>query len=77
MMGQPSELEALMFEWGDAYLFSHIRDRWVALRRDTGRFLVADTLAGLEHAIQADYRDDPVSRDCDPPGQRTTWAPPR
>ena len=66
MMGQPSELEALMFEWGDAYLFSYIRDRWVALRRDTGRFLVADTLAGLEHAIQADYRDDPVSRDCAP-----------
>ena len=67
-MGQPSELEALMFEWGDAYLFSYIRDRWVALRRDTRRFLIAGTLTGLEHAIQADYRHHPVSRDCDPPG---------
>ena len=67
-MGQPSELEALMFEWGDAYLFSYIRDRCVALRRDTRRFLIADTLTGLEHAIQADYRHHPVSRDCDPPG---------
>ena len=72
MIRQPSALEALGFEWGDAYLLSYSRDRWVALRRDTGRFLVAGTLTGLEHAIQADYRDDPVSRDCDPPGQRST-----
>ena len=68
MIRQPSALEALGFEWGDAYLLSYSRDRWVALRRDTRRFLVADTLTGLEHAIQADYRHHPVSRDCDPPG---------
>ena len=68
MMGQPSELEALAFHWADAYLISYVRDRWVALRRDTRRFLIADTLTGLEHAIQDDYRHHPVSRDCDPRG---------
>ena len=51
MIRQPSALEALGFEWGDAYLLSYSRDRWVALRRDARRFLVADTLTGLEHAI--------------------------
>ncbi len=30
-------LEALAFHWGDAYLFSYFRDRWVALRRDNRR----------------------------------------
>ena len=29
-------------------------------------FLTAETLAGLEQAIMADYRDNPVSRDYDP-----------
>ena len=67
MIRQPSALEALGFEWGDAYLLSYSRDRWVALRRDARRFLIADTLTGLEHAIQDDYRHHPVSRDCDPP----------
>ena len=68
MIRQPSALEALAFEWGDAYLLSHSRDRWVALRRDARRFLIADTVTGLEHEIQDDYRPHPDSRDCDPPG---------
>jgi len=67
-MGQPSVLEALTFEWAHAYVLGYSRDRWVALRRDSGRFLVADTLTGLEHAIQRDYRHPPVSRDGDPLG---------
>ncbi len=46
MIRRPSALEALGFEWGDAYLLSYSRDRWVALRRDTRRFLIADTLRG-------------------------------
>jgi hypothetical protein len=37
----------------------------VALRRDTRRFLTADTVAGLEVAIEADYRDHPVPRTCE------------
>ena len=44
------------------------RDRWVALRRGTRRFVTADTIAGLEESIEADYRDHPVPRACgDPP----------
>jgi hypothetical protein len=68
MMRELPALEALVFDWGDAYLLSYVRDRWVALRRDRRRFLVADTLTGLERLIQDDYRRHPVSRDCDPPG---------
>ncbi len=47
---------------------SYSQDRWVPLRRGTGRFLIADTQTGLEHAIQDDYWHHPVPRDCDPPG---------
>ncbi len=65
---QPVTLASLAFGWGDAYLFSYARDRWVALRRDRLRFLTAGTLAGLEQAIEDDYRDHPVPRDFDPPG---------
>jgi len=72
MIRQPSALEALGFEWGDAYLLSYSRDRWVALRRDTRRFLVADTLTGLEHAIRADYSTTRSPATAIRPGQRTT-----
>ena len=68
MTSDMSELETLAFHWADAYLLSYSRDRWVALRRDAGRFLIAGTLTGLEHAIQDDYRHHPVSRASDPPG---------
>ena len=40
----------------------------MALRRDTRRFLAADTLEGLRTAIEADYQASPVPRDYDPPG---------
>jgi hypothetical protein len=68
MTRAPVTLASLAFGWGDAYLFSYARDRWVALRRDSPRFLTAGTLPGLEKAIEADYRDHPVPRDYDPPG---------
>ena len=68
MTGAPVTLETLAFNWGDAYLFSYARDRWVALRRDRLRFLTAETLTGLEHAIEDDHRDHPVPRAFDPPG---------
>jgi len=68
MTGQLPSLEALAFNWGDAYLFSYARDRWVALRRDNHHFITADTLAALETSIEADYRDHPVPRECDPSG---------
>ena len=68
MTGAPVTLESLAFNWGDAYLFSYARDRWVALRRDRLRFLTAETLTGLEQAIEDDHRDHPVPRHFDPPG---------
>lgn len=64
----PWTLESLAHEWGDAYLLSYCRDRWVALRRDERYFIVADTLDELETAIRADYRKLPVPRAFDPPG---------
>ena len=60
------KLAFLAYHWGDAYLISYAKDRWVALRRDTRYFLVADSLAELETLITADYRRQPVSRDFDP-----------
>lgn len=61
-------LASLAFDWGDAYLLSPVRDRWVALRRDGRYFLAAGTLAELETLIIADYQKNPVSREYDPPG---------
>lgn len=81
-------LAALAHEWGDAYLLSYCRDRWVALRRDKRYFLVADTLDELEAAVRADYRERPVPRTFDPPnagdyldeadgvGEAGTWKSP-
>jgi hypothetical protein len=68
LAGPPVTLASLAFDWGDAYMISSMRDRWVALRRDARYFLVADTLADLEAFIISDYRDNPVPRDYDPPG---------
>jgi hypothetical protein len=61
-------MASLAWHWGDAYLLSSARNRWVALRRDARYFLVANTLPELETLIIADHRDNPVSRDYDPPG---------
>jgi hypothetical protein len=66
--GPPPSLETLAFHWADAYIICYARDQWIALRRDTRHFLTADTLAGLETAIEADYQDHPVPREFDPPG---------
>lgn len=59
---------SLAFDWGDAYLLSPLRDRWVALRRDGPYFLVAETLTELETLIIADCQSNPVPREFDPPG---------
>jgi hypothetical protein len=67
MMTPPWTLESLAFHWGDAYLFCYTRDRWVALRKDNHAFIAADTLDGLEAAIQRDYATHPVPHDFDPP----------
>ena len=69
MTGDPGvTLESLDFEWGDAYLICYARDQWAALRRDTRRFLTAQTLDELAARIDTDYAAHPVPRGCDPPG---------
>jgi len=75
-VSEPRSLAFLAFHWGDAYVFSYVRDRWVALRRDARYFLTADTLDGLETAIETDYGRNPVSRDYDPPGAADYLAVP-
>jgi hypothetical protein len=65
MSSDPSALESLMFNWGDAYLFGYARDRWVAIRRDGLLFLAADTLTQLETEIESDCGKNPVLDECD------------
>jgi hypothetical protein len=64
----PPTLAFLAWNWGDAYLFSYVRDRWVALRRDARYFLTAHTLAELATMVEDDYQRNPVPRAYDPPG---------
>ena len=64
----PVTLASVIFDWGDAYRIGYTRDQWAAWRRDNHRLLTADTVAGLEQAIDADYHNHPVPRDYDPPG---------
>ncbi len=69
MTGEPGvTLESLDFDWGDAYIICYARDQWAALRRDTRRFLTAQTLDELAARIDADYAAHPVPRGCDPSG---------
>ena len=65
---QPVTLTLLTSQWGDLYLICYARDRWVALRRGGTRFLTADTLGGLESAIEADDRDHAIASGSGPPG---------
>ena len=59
------------------YLITYTRDRWVALRRDTRKFLSGHTLDELEAAIRADYGRRPVPREFDPPetAEEMSWLP--
>ena len=69
MTGEPGvTLESLDFDWGDAYIICYARDQWAALRRDTHRFLTAQTLDELATKIEADYAAHPVPREFGPPG---------
>ena len=76
MTGEPGvTLESLDWEWGDAYLICYARDQWAALRRDTRRFLTAQTLDELATKIEADYAAFRVPPCCDPPGTADYLAP--
>jgi hypothetical protein len=63
----PVTLASLIWGWGDPYAIGYGQDQWRAARRDGRAVLAAHTLAGLEAAIEADYRHRPVPRECDPP----------
>lgn len=58
-------LEALEFDWGDAYLIGQDgKDGWQARRRDQiGTRLTAPGPDELRAAIRADYELKPVPRD--------------
>jgi hypothetical protein len=63
------ELEALRFDWGDAYEIGFDDEHgWHAKRRDgLGAILPAADSDGLYGVIAADYRDRPVARDYSAP----------
>ena len=76
MTGEPGvTLESLDWEWGDAYIISYARDQWAALRRDTRRFLTAETLDELAAKIEADYAAHPVPRELTRPAPQITSTP--
>jgi hypothetical protein len=49
--------------WGDTYDLAVTAAGWVAMRLDTGRFLVAASPGELRVLIVADYAAVPVPRD--------------
>jgi hypothetical protein len=59
------ELEALRWNWGEAYEIGHDDERgWWAARRDRiGSLLTGADPAGLRAAIRADYALNRVPRD--------------
>jgi len=56
-------LGELRWHWGSAYRIDRMGlDRWLAIRRDTGAVLAADTPTELRDLIVADYIPQPVPR---------------
>jgi hypothetical protein len=57
-------LDALIFDWADAYAIVHEAGCWQARRRDyPGHLLTARDPDELRAAIRADYQLKPVPRD--------------
>lgn len=55
-------LAALQWHWGGAYEVTEASGVWRAVRRDTGRTLVATAPEGLRDEILTDYTAHPVSQ---------------
>ena len=56
-------LGELRWHWGSAYRIDRVGlDRWLAIRRDTGAALAAETPADLRDLIVEDYTAQPVPR---------------
>jgi hypothetical protein len=64
-MADDDALEALRWNWGEAYLIGHDDERgWWAARRDRiGSLLTGTDADGLRAAIRADYALKRVPRD--------------
>ena len=63
------DLAHLRFHWGGddgAYEFSRRGRRWVAVRRDNGREVTAESGRELRDRVMADYLAEPVPRDAVP-----------
>jgi hypothetical protein len=56
-------LDDLDGQWGEAYDLAVTAAGWVAVRLDTGRFLVAGSPGGLRALIVADCAAGPGRRD--------------
>lgn len=59
-------LEALRWNWGEAYEITGAAGQWAAQHRDNGRMLVAGGPDGLRELIIEDYAAQPVPRDVAP-----------
>jgi hypothetical protein len=63
------DLAHLRYHWGGddgAYVFSRRGRQWVAVRRDNGREVTAESGRELRDAVMADYTAEPVPRDTVP-----------
>jgi hypothetical protein len=58
-----AQLAGLHHHWGSAYRIDcHAPGRWLAVRRDTGAALTADSAEALRDKILSDYTACPVPR---------------
>ena len=56
-----TELDALQWNWDEAYAITAAAGHWLAQRRDNGRTLTASSPAGLREMIIEDYAAEPVA----------------
>lgn len=54
-------LDALQWNWDEAYAITAAAGHWLAQRRDNGRTLTASSPAGLREMIIEDYAAEPVA----------------
>ena len=58
--GRLPAVDAVMGRWGQVFIIFYARDRWVAIRRDTGFFFATDTLVHLEQEMTAEITKRPL-----------------
>lgn len=63
MLDRDEALNALDWNWGEAYEISEALSVWRAVRRDSQRTLIATAPKDLRDLIIEDYTKEPVPRD--------------